>query len=908
MSQEQNDVTRPSTEEGKDKQNLQRSKPPAAPLRQTAGGGKEKTRPMAPYDAPESGGPLPELDDGPSPGPVDDIQGALVEAAQQGVSTEVEFDELPEPVPDVDEGPRPGPVDDIQEALFEASQQGAPTEVEFDELPEPGTSFPQKIIRFAQKTISPEITEPPQPEADTEPPPPSFPEPEAPRGLADFWLLLVLFLTFRLLTLFLLRPGGFIRDWSDFDTYLGIASLSDYSLYPFLNFWLEWPPLLPWLMVGAYKLSLLLPPWTDDPRLWFILILGSVFVLFEVGNFILIHRLARRLFQSPVTVNRVLWLYAGLFPPVYAMLGFFDGVALFFILLALDLLLSEHPGDARRERPGDARREHGREHRLPSAIAAGVGFVVKIIPVLALPIALRRLWYQHRNNHREAWIEIGLYSVVFGLVIVALFAPFLIAGPEWVLAFIRSMLGRSSWETIWAVLEGYHGFGAVAGSRLNPAETNFAIHEGGLPWGVWGLITLAFAGIYAFIFTRPADYSRPRNLIAFSGLTIAIFMLYAKGYSPQFLVYLLPFILLLFPDGRGLTYALILTGLNTLEQPIYFVLLPGETWLLTFIVIARFIIFLALAVEFALVIWGAEQRLALLVELRQHAPLVLGSLSVLALLILTPLMLQAHADDRLTNSPARTFIDFMQAQAQNVEAPENCQAGPDSLRLFLSNQTTYRELYPYLHHDFDMRLVVGAPEGSRFPKIVDLLPDSGTAWILPTGPQGHIVNNEAAKKGRALDTFEFEGLGTASLYGFPANANLPPCLAPARFSGGIELLTHQVEIESGAVNVTLFWRARSPQTQNLTVFTQLLNVNGEREQVPGHDSIPQNGAAPTTTWTVDAIQLDPHRIDLPANLPRGDYTLVTGLYNDFDARLSSFDPTGASYPDRSVPLEVIQLP
>src|SRR5574341_911967 len=61
--------------------------------------------------------------------------------------------------------------------------------------------------------------------------------------MSDFWLVLALFVAFRLLTLFLLRPGGFIRDWSDFDTYLGIAAISDYGLYPFWHYWLEWPPL-----------------------------------------------------------------------------------------------------------------------------------------------------------------------------------------------------------------------------------------------------------------------------------------------------------------------------------------------------------------------------------------------------------------------------------------------------------------------------------------------------------------------------------------------------------------------------------------------------------------------------------------------------------------------------------------
>ena len=166
------------------------------------------------------------------------------------------------------------------------------------------------------------------------PPTPPAPHPPCP----DFRLILVTFATFRTLTLLLFRPGGFIRDWSDFDTFLGIAGLSDYGLYPFVDFWLEWPPLVPWLMVGAYKLSLLLPPW-EDPRLWFVLILGTAFLLFEIGNFVLIHRIAGHIWSDAAVRMRILWLYAGLFPPVYAMLGFFDGVALFFILLALWLIL-----------------------------------------------------------------------------------------------------------------------------------------------------------------------------------------------------------------------------------------------------------------------------------------------------------------------------------------------------------------------------------------------------------------------------------------------------------------------------------------------------------------------------------------------------------------------------------------
>ena len=85
---------------------------------------QETTRPMPPVDSIEDEEPIFDIDEGPRPGPVDEIQEALFEAAQSGLSTEVEFDELADPIPDIDEAPRPGPVDEVQEALFNAAQKG----------------------------------------------------------------------------------------------------------------------------------------------------------------------------------------------------------------------------------------------------------------------------------------------------------------------------------------------------------------------------------------------------------------------------------------------------------------------------------------------------------------------------------------------------------------------------------------------------------------------------------------------------------------------------------------------------------------------------------------------------------------------------------------------------------------
>ncbi|MBC8253249.1 MAG: hypothetical protein H8E35_04385, partial [Ardenticatenia bacterium] len=308
----------------------------------------------------------------------------------------------------------------------------------------------------------------------------------------SFRWLLILFLAFRLLALLLLRPGGFIRDWSDFDTFLGIAAISDYGLYPFLHYWLEWPPIVPWLAVGAYKLSLLFPPWPDDYRLWFVLILGSVFVLFETGNLVLLYRISCRLYARLPTaapgqssapgevlaagnqvapgnhadgtsfpahdtgqVLRPVWLYTILFIPIYAMLGFFDAVALFFLLLGLELIL--------------------RGRLFSSAASVAFGFLVKVTPILMVPVALRHLW-DSAESRRESLQDCALFGMTTLLTILALSLPFLLTQPAWLLTTARAIMGRSSGATVCSVMAVSLGFGAVGCDRLNPAQTSFAIH------------------------------------------------------------------------------------------------------------------------------------------------------------------------------------------------------------------------------------------------------------------------------------------------------------------------------------------------------------------------------------------------------------------------------------------------
>ena len=130
-------------------------------------------------------------------------------------------------------------------------------------------------------------------------------------------------------------------------------------------------------------------------------------------------------------------------------------------------------------------------------------------------------------------------------------------------------------------------------------------------------------------------------------------------------------------------------------------------------------------------------------------------------------------------------------------------------------------------------------------------------------------------------------------------------IAPARFTGGIELLEHHANISDDAVTLTLYWRALDPQTQKLTVFTQLLDSNGEL--VAGHDGVPQAGTAPVPDWPVGEVQSDTHSIALPFNLQPGEYSLVVGMYNRFNERIAAIAPDGTAYSNRAVPLETVQL-
>ena len=133
----------------------------------------------------------------------------------------------------------------------------------------------------------------------------------------------------------------------------------------------------------------------DRPRLAFHTLFGFTLLLFESGNLVLIYRLGNRLGEdsgtpmgqygtTPIYPGLIsAGIYALLFVPVYTLIGWFEPIPLFFMLLGLDLLLLNNAWGWS-----------------GSAVAAGLGFLTKLTPILLLPIAVR--WLGAKLSWRAA--------------------------------------------------------------------------------------------------------------------------------------------------------------------------------------------------------------------------------------------------------------------------------------------------------------------------------------------------------------------------------------------------------------------------------------------------------------------------------------------------------------------------
>lgn len=709
--------------------------------------------------------------------------------------------------------------------------------------------------------------------------------------------LFALFVTFRLLALLLFRPGGFIVDDSDYDFYYLWGQQIPQGFETFVNLWTAYPPLFPAIMLPIFEWSSRIPPWTE-PRLFFHLLFGLVLLLFESGNFLLLYRLSSKLGYPSLDMQQAgaLWarnrrepfghatggspldaqlithhslhpilLYTLLFTPVYTMLGWFECMPLFFMLLGLDLLLSERRGGW-----------------LGSAIAAALGFLTKLTPALLVPIAVR--WLGSKLSWQalqEEWfnphspgnlLRPMIYALLFFAVVLG-GGYWLVGGhTELALSSFQVNAIRPPWQSIWALIDGNYEWGLVPVNMRNLEGLQQTHWESNIPWG-W--VTLIFVLFYLWLYTRRYDWNNPRTPVVFAALSVIWLFLYSKGWSPQFLVWILAFIALLLPTTQGIALSISLSILSAIESPIFFNMLGNERWILASVIILRTLFLSALFVEFLGQIW--PNRIY-----RQHVhrfAAVTTWLLILAIPIGTigglPRAAQAYTAQRLADHPCRDAISYLQTEA------------PWPTGGIVSTQIKiWQDFYPWLHQSYSFFVVDGYDPNDRpwetvlAERLDARVGNESFWWLLYHEQESHAATYFSQPSVYRMNEQRF---GDCTLTHVKRIGD--SSLAVAAVDGG-PIQLEGVDFGRGkvgeALHVVLYWQAIAPVNASYTVFVHLRNALGE--VITQQDNLPVEGLAPTNTWQSGVLIRDPYRLEIPAAVEAGTYQLHIGLYTA-DGRL-----------------------
>jgi hypothetical protein len=220
------------------------------------------------------------------------------------------------------------------------------------------------------------------------------------------------------------------------------------------------------------------------------------------------------------------------------------------------------------------------------ALAVGLGVMVKYLPI----ILLATIW---RAKGFKAACFYGAATLVISLLI---FGPFALRSAPFTLASLQAQAGKSSYETVWALIDGNTttgNFGPLA-DHFDPAKAAIPLNN---PARIpsW-LILIPFGLLGLFIFTRPRLLASAHlDTVIFTTLAFVIFFLWSPGWSPQWQTFLTPLLLLAFPPKRAVLFIIALGFINFLEWPV--ILSRGMTGLLPITILARTLLFILLALE-----------------------------------------------------------------------------------------------------------------------------------------------------------------------------------------------------------------------------------------------------------------------------------------------------------------------
>ena len=109
---------------------------------------------------------------------------------------------------------------------------------------------------------------------------------------------------------------------------------------------------------------------------------------------------------------------------------------------------------------------------------------------------------------------------------------------------------------------------------------------------------------------------------------------------------------------------------------------------------------------------------------------------------------------------------------------------------------------------------------------------------------------------------------------------------------GYELPPGLTSAPGAVLPLSLYWQTDAPIAGNYTVAFFVRDVNGA--PIAQMDLAPAGGFLPTSTWMVGTPVWDNRAVELPADLPTGEYQLWVKVYDYTDAARDLPVTTGES--------------
>jgi hypothetical protein len=259
---------------------------------------------------------------------------------------------------------------------------------------------------------------------------------------------------------------------------------------------------------------------------------------------------------------------------------------------------------------------------------------------------------------------------------------------------------------------------------------------------------------------------------------------------------------------------------------------------------------------------GGEQRPAIMI----YSLIIM----VAALNLLTIVKANRETAAIVTGGREAEALKLLQA----VSAPDDFVMGDSQLLIFMAGRRTP----PPLGDVALVAIKAGRQTSERMLRLTEQYEAPAVVqWSLrlPWLPDylAWVENNYLARRVWDNDHIIYFGLR------FPPGQPIPNEQA-ARLGDAVTLRGYQIEpgsVKPGQdLNLKVYWQADTSLTENYTVFTQLLNNQGAL--AASWDSQPLAGYFPTSEWPVGELVTDIVRLPLPADLPPGDYSLITGMY------------------------------